>query len=147
MLEVEPSTESEVSGRRMAPHPARPPPQKPRFLIEALYMSPVNPVGPSGDSAALRLDEIQARTAPGFAPSRAAPPTDSFGKVLDGLLGQVVAKDNAADAAARSILLGESDQLHQAMIVGAEADVAFVLMVEMRNKLLESYQELMRMQV
>ena len=37
--------------------------------------------------------------------------------------------------------------LHQAMIAMEEASVSFQLMVEVRNKLLESYQELMRMQI
>ena len=37
--------------------------------------------------------------------------------------------------------------LHQAMIAMEEANVSLQLMVEVRNKLLESYQELMRMQV
>ena len=40
-----------------------------------------------------------------------------------------------------------STNLHQAMISMQEASVAFTLMVEVRNKLVESYQELMRMQV
>jgi len=37
--------------------------------------------------------------------------------------------------------------LHQAMISMQEASVSFSLMVEVRNKLVESYQELMRMQI
>ncbi len=62
-------------------------------------------------------------------------------------MATVISKDNAAEMATRSVLLGEGTPLHQAVIVGAEADVTFALMVEMRNKLLESYQELMRMQL
>ena len=42
---------------------------------------------------------------------------------------------------------GETNNLHQAMIAMQEASVAFSLMVEMRNKLVEGYQEVMRMQV
>lgn len=106
-------------------------------------MSPINSIGPLGSSPAMRLEEIRPA---GLAVPRAVPSTESFGKVLDGILGQVMAKDDAADVATRSVLLGQSDQLHRAVILGAESDVAFVLMVEMRNKLLESYQELMRMQ-
>ena len=51
------------------------------------------------------------------------------------------------DDATRKVLLGESDQLHQGVIAMQEASVAFTMMVEVRNKLVESYQELMRMQV
>jgi len=45
------------------------------------------------------------------------------------------------------VLLGDSDQLHTSVIAMQEASVAFTMMVEVRNKLVESYQELMRMQV
>lgn len=55
----------------------------------------------------------------------------------------------ANPTAMRSVVLGEGGQLHQAIIAGAEAeaDAAFALMVEVRNKLLEPYKELMRVQV
>jgi flagellar hook-basal body complex protein FliE len=45
------------------------------------------------------------------------------------------------------VLSGQNVSLHQAMISMQEANVSFQLMVEVRNKLLESYQELMRMQI
>ena len=44
-------------------------------------------------------------------------------------------------------LLMAVGNLHQAVIAGQESSVAFTLMVELRNKLVESYQELMRAQV
>jgi flagellar hook-basal body complex protein FliE len=56
-------------------------------------------------------------------------------------------KSAAAQAATRKGLMGDSDQLHQSVIAMQEASVAFTMMVEVRNKLVESYQELMRMQV
>jgi flagellar hook-basal body complex protein FliE len=45
------------------------------------------------------------------------------------------------------VLSGQNVSLHQTMIAMEEASISFQLMVEVRNKLLESYQELMRMQV
>lgn len=83
---------------------------------------------------------------PPMSPGTAAP-TEGFGNMLDGLVSTVEAKQGAAQAATRSILLGDSDQLHQGVIAMQEASVAFSMMVEVRNKLVESYQELMRMQV
>jgi flagellar hook-basal body complex protein FliE len=80
------------------------------------------------------------------APDTAAP-ADGFGQVLDGLISTVDAKQSAAQAATRKVLLGDSDQLHQSVLAMQEASVAFTMMVEVRNKLVESYQELMRMQV
>ena len=50
-------------------------------------------------------------------------------------------------AMAHEVMAGESDNLHQSMIAMQEAGVAFNLMVEVRNKLMDSYQELMRMSI
>lgn len=77
----------------------------------------------------------------------AAPGTQGFGKMLDGLVGMVDGKQNEAQDITRRVLMGDTDQLHQSVIAMQEASVAFGLMVEVRNKLVESYQELMRMQV
>jgi flagellar hook-basal body complex protein FliE len=76
-----------------------------------------------------------------------APGAGGFTKMLDGLVATVDAKQDLSQAMAKRVLLGESDQLHQSVIAMQEASVAFGLMVEVRNKLVESYQELMRMQV
>jgi flagellar hook-basal body complex protein FliE len=78
---------------------------------------------------------------------RLAQPTESFGNMLEGLVTSVSGKQAEANALTKQVLLGENDQLHQSVIAMQEASVAFGLMVEVRNKLVESYQELMRMQV
>lgn len=59
----------------------------------------------------------------------------------------VDAMSKRAESARASLLSGESNNLHQAMLASQEAGVSFSLMVEMRNKVLETYQELMRLQV
>jgi flagellar hook-basal body complex protein FliE len=69
----------------------------------------------------------------------------SFGNVFDQLVSSVDAKQDEATNLTREVLLGKNDQLHQSMIAMQEAGVAFQLMVEVRNKVVESYQELMRM--
>lgn len=45
------------------------------------------------------------------------------------------------------LLSGEPVNLHQATIALQEASVSFTLMMEFRNKIMEGYQELMRMQI
>ena len=42
---------------------------------------------------------------------------------------------------------GRVTEVHDVMIAAEEAQLAFELLLEVRNKLLESYQEIMRMQV
>jgi len=90
-----------------------------------------------------------------LAPVRPAPlpdqltaaPANGFGSMLDNLVSQVDGKQTQADAITNRVLLGDSDQLHQSVIAMQEASTALSLMVAVRNKLVESYQELMRMQV
>ena len=73
-------------------------------------------------------------------------PAQSFGQVVDGLLSSVSTKQAEANQVTQNVLIGDSGQLHQSVIAMQEASVSFSLMVEVRNKLVESYQELMRMQ-
>ncbi len=75
------------------------------------------------------------------------PSQGSFSHLLGNLVEDVNAKQVAAGDAVHGLLSGQNVSLHQAMIAMQEANVSFQLMVEVRNKLLESYQELMRMQV
>ena len=70
-----------------------------------------------------------------------------FGEVLNQFVGEVNQKQLDSTQAVNDLLAGKEVPLHQAMIAMQEAGVAFQLMVEVRNKLLERYQELMRMQI
>lgn len=72
---------------------------------------------------------------------------DVFGEMLGNLVQGVNEKQAVSKDTVNALLAGQNVPLHQAMIAMEEASVSFQLMVEVRNKLLESYQELMRMQV
>jgi flagellar hook-basal body complex protein FliE len=74
-------------------------------------------------------------------------PGRSFSDFLGQMVQDVSAKQANAAGAVQGVLTGQNVPLHQAMIAMEEASVSFQLMVEVRNKLLESYQEMMRMQV
>lgn len=71
----------------------------------------------------------------------------SFSDFLGEMVRDVNAKQAQATSAVDGVLTGQGVPLHQAMLSVEEASVSFQLMVEVRNKLLESYQELMRMQI
>ena len=87
-------------------------------------------------------------TSPGAASTSAATSGgDSFSNVLGGLIQEVSDKQTAANDSVTGLLSGKNVSLHQTMISIEEASVSFQLMVEVRNRLLDSYQELMRMQV
>jgi flagellar hook-basal body complex protein FliE len=110
----------------------------------------MNPIGSINPLAASGLTRIDAPLPAGGLTSiggAQAVPGEGFGQVLDGLVASVENKQASAQAVTRQVLLGDSGQLHQSVIAMQEASVAFSMMVEVRNKLVESYQELMRMQV
>lgn len=80
-------------------------------------------------------------------PGGRTPVAASFESTLGSMVAEVSGKQAAAGQAVSGMLAGQGVPLHQAVVAMEEASVSFQLMVEVRNKLLESYQELMRMQV
>ena len=72
---------------------------------------------------------------------------DSFGNVLGRLVNDVSAKQTEATSAVNALQSGQPVPLHQAVIAVEEANLSFQLMVEVRNRMLDSYQEIMRMQI
>ncbi|MBN1957452.1 MAG: flagellar hook-basal body complex protein FliE [Desulfuromonadales bacterium] len=72
---------------------------------------------------------------------------DKFGAALKNSIAEVNRAQVGADRAAEQIAAGETKNLHEAMIKLEEADISLRLMVQVRNKAVEAYQEIMRMQV
>lgn len=110
-------------------------------------MSPLGSIGPVNPGILQRIEPGLPN--PGMSPAapRDTTPGPGFSEMLAGVVAVVDSKQQASAALTRQVLLGQTDQLHQSVIAMQEAGVAFSLMVEVRNKLVESYQELMRMQV
>jgi flagellar hook-basal body complex protein FliE len=52
-----------------------------------------------------------------------------------------------ADALAVEVATGPDANLHETMLAATQAELSFNLMVQIRNKVLEAYQEVMRLQV
>ena len=67
------------------------------------------------------------------------------------MLGQMVSdvntQQNISAQTVSALQSGQNVPLHQAVIGMEEANVSFQLMVEVRNKLMDAYQEVMRMQI
>lgn len=72
---------------------------------------------------------------------------ESFGSVLKSSLDEVNRLQQKADAAISALATGENVSLHETMIAMEQADVSFRLMMEVRNKIVEAYQEILRVQV
>lgn len=78
---------------------------------------------------------------------RPAPAGDDFAATLGDAIDRVDGMQKTANAQIEAFVSGENENLHEVMIAMNEAELSFQLMTEVRNKVLETYQELMRMQV
>ncbi len=70
-----------------------------------------------------------------------------FGQTISDFVKAVNEKQEASSEKVADIIQGRSQNLHEAMAAMEESKLSFQLMVEVRNKLLESYKEIERMQV
>jgi flagellar hook-basal body complex protein FliE len=87
-----------------------------------------------------------------FVPIDKTSPTDrvtapGFSNMFENFIKGVDQKKKISARETQDLILGRSDNIHEAVVKSQEAGVAFNLMIEVRNKLVESYKELMRMQV
>jgi len=71
----------------------------------------------------------------------------SFQKILKGLIDEVNQLQKDADESIQKLVTGQIDSVHQVMMAVEEANIAFQLMMEIRNKLIDTYQQIMRMQI
>lgn len=110
-------------------------------------MSSLDGFGPLGLPRARSLGEqrigelgLGAQDALEAAPSGEA----SFGNVLEGMLDEVVARKQEVTDKVEALASGEPVELHDVMIAMGKSEVAFNLMLEVRNKLVDAWRELGR---
>jgi flagellar hook-basal body complex protein FliE len=96
-------------------------------------MSPIGPIG----SAVTPAD---------LAPKPSASPSPGFGESLARLVQSVDSSASEANAAVDKMLNGEGD-IHDAMIALQRAEMSLELTVQIRNKFVQAYQDIMRMPV
>lgn len=76
-----------------------------------------------------------------------ASPAGGFGRVLSSLLNENHQANAAADAAVQDLVTGQAQDLHTVAAAVAQADLSFRLILELRNRLTEAFQEVSRMQI
>ena len=76
-----------------------------------------------------------------------ASPFEGFSKMLGSAINNLNRTEQAANQAVARVAAGEDVELHQVMIAMQEADISLQLALQVRNKLVEAYSEVMRMQV
>ena len=75
------------------------------------------------------------------------PVGESFSDWLNRALAPVVETDAADKVTGLGLMAGMQDDLHTAVIAAQKAEIMLNLTIQMRNKIVESYQEIMRMQI
>ena len=73
--------------------------------------------------------------------------TPSFKETLGTFLNDVNGLQQKADESIRKMAAGEINDVHQVMSSVEEANVAFNMMMEIRNKVMDAYQEVMRIRL
>lgn len=71
----------------------------------------------------------------------------SFGDMLNSALNKVTAQEKNVEQLNEMFIRGESVDTHQLMIHAEKLSLGLGLTVQVRNKVIEAYQEIMRMQI
>ena len=97
------------------------------------------PISRVGDKGMISPQPVQDR--------KAEKSSESFGTILNKFIDDVNSLQNKADESIEKLATGEIADVHQVMIAVEEANTAMEFMLEIRNKIVEAYQEIMRMPV
>lgn len=98
-----------------------------KILNAPVNINPINTTGTSGNQAAAG--------------------EGSFGQFLQDAMQEVNNLQLESQDMKQQLITGNVEDIHQVMIAAEKANVALQLTVQIRNKVIEAYQEIMRMQV
>lgn len=83
----------------------------------------------------------------GLASTGAQQTGSGFGSVLADAIGRVDAFQQNAQTSIGKYLSGEDEEVHKVALATQEASISFDLFLQVRNKVVSAYQEVMRMQM
>lgn len=79
-------------------------------------------------------------------PQSGPAPEGGFGDALRDAIGQMEDLQTNSEQQVSSLMQGEHGDVHNVMIAIEKADVAFQLMMQVRNKIVNAYQQVSQMQ-
>jgi flagellar hook-basal body complex protein FliE len=96
----------------------------------------------------LKISSIAPANPTQVEPLSAAPASgSSFSDVLSSAIGQVEGARNEANQSVQQFLSGEGEDLHSTILASQRADLEFQMFMQVRNKVVSSYEEIMKMQM
>lgn len=107
-------------------------------MSDPLGAGPIGPSGPGGRTHA---------TVGEMGPKEPVPPGSSFVDLLKSSINEVNSLQHLSGEKQRKYVTGEITSLHEVMIAGEESGVAFNLLLQIRNMLLRTWDQLKRMPV
>ena len=90
---------------------------------------------------------VPAPVEPVRAGAEASSPAMDFGAMLSSAIGQVESANAAANTAVQGFLSGENQELHSTILATERAGLQFDMFMQVRNKVVAAYQEIMKLQV
>jgi flagellar hook-basal body complex protein FliE len=80
------------------------------------------------------------------APGAAGEPGE-FGSILSNTINTLEGMNNNASESVQNFLTGQNEDLHTTILATQKASLAFELGMQVRNKVVDAYQEVMKMQL
>jgi flagellar hook-basal body complex protein FliE len=80
-------------------------------------------------------------------PGTPAAASDAFGAILSDAIHNVEGLRKNSEQAIDKLLSGEGGELHEVALATQKAQLGFEMFVQVRNKVVTAYQEVMRMQM
>lgn len=100
-------------------------------------MPAINPISPIRPVAIPEVSQVGASNAP----------ASGFQSMLESIVGGVEQSQNQAQQTVNSFLNGGNEELHSVALASQRASLEFELFMQVRNKVVSAYQEVMRMQL
>jgi flagellar hook-basal body complex protein FliE len=100
-------------------------------------MNQINSIGPIRDDKSIEKSQS-------IVPQKGGP---SFKDTMNGFLNDVNAMQVKADESIKKMATGQINDVHEVMSSVEQANTAFNMMMEIRNKVMDAYQEVMRIRL
>ncbi len=97
---------------------------------------PIQPIGPPLASGGVAKTQ-----------SSSGPDSPSFAEILKSSINEVNALQKEAEHAVQDLVQGKTESVSEVLTAVEKADLAFKALMQVRNKLVEAYQEIIRLRV
>lgn len=93
------------------------------------------------------LSQIPSTSQPVNTESAVTKSSNTFGNMLKDMVNNTNQAQINGDKAVENFEAGNAQHLHEVMISAEEAEISLKMLVQMRNKALTAYEEIMRLQI